>query len=218
MPNPRRVIDPAALKAMTHPLRLRLYYALVIARSTTATELAQSLDASVSLVSYHLRQLARYGYVEPDPDSGDDGRERWWRPTSVGFSFAPGELPGPDGEFAAADAARQLDAHRAAYRQRWLDTQGEWSMTWQDAAVSTDDPLLQMTPAELSAFGREYHELLQSWHERLTGAGTTGSGSQSESGPAVDGAKVADGAETEGSQGTGRERVLIVLQAFPFRP
>jgi len=193
MAGERRVTDPAALRAMAHPLRLRLYYALVLAGSATATRLAEGVDESVSLVSYHLRQLARHGFLTADaePPAGADRRERWWRPTTVGFTWTPSDLDdGPEGAQAVAAALRQSDAHRAAYRQAWLDAQAGWSAAWRDASLTTDTPLLRMTPQELRAFGVEYEQLLRSWRDRL--------------------AARADGEE--------REHVMLALQAFPFRP
>ncbi|TYR45149.1 winged helix-turn-helix domain-containing protein [Streptomyces parvus] len=42
----------------SHPLRMKLYRALFIARRATASQLAEQVDEAVSLVSYHLRKLA----------------------------------------------------------------------------------------------------------------------------------------------------------------
>lgn len=189
----RRVTDPAALRALAHPLRLRLYYALTLAGSATATRLAGGVDESVSLISYHLRQLHRHGYVEPDlePPAEADGRERWWRPTSVGFSWSPSDFSeGPDAVSAAVEASRQMDAHRAAYRQMWLDSQAGWSPQWRDAALSSDNPLLRMHPAELTEFSEQYTGLLKQWRDRLA----------------------------DSPDDPNREQIMIVLQAFPFRP
>jgi DNA-binding transcriptional ArsR family regulator len=178
---------------MAHPLRLRLYYALILAGSATATRLAEGIDESVSLVSYHLRQLAMHGYVEPDPEprATGDGRERWWRPTSVGFSWTPSDFAdSPEQAAVAVSAQRQIDAHRAAYRQAWLDSQSGWSSQWRDAAISSDNPLLRMTPAELTEFSEQYAALMEAWRDRLADA----------------------------PDDPDREQVMVVLQAFPFRP
>jgi DNA-binding transcriptional ArsR family regulator len=176
---------------MAHPLRLRLYYALTLAGSATATRLAQGLDESVSLVSYHLRQLAKHGYVEPDPNRQGDRRHHWWRTTSVGFSWSRSEFASePEEANVAAEAQRQIDAHRAGYRQAWLDSQRAWSAAWRDAAISGDYPLLRMTPAELEEFGRQYLALVGAWRDRLGDA----------------------------PEEPDREHVMLILQAFPFRP
>jgi DNA-binding transcriptional ArsR family regulator len=42
----------------------------------TATMLASRVDESSGSTSYHLRQLARHGFIEEMPKRG--GRERWW--------------------------------------------------------------------------------------------------------------------------------------------
>lgn len=72
------VDDPRALKAVAHPLRVRLLGELRTNGPATATELAGRLGESSGATSYHLRQLARYGFVEADPDRRDR-RERRWR-------------------------------------------------------------------------------------------------------------------------------------------
>jgi hypothetical protein len=57
-------------------LRLRLLDLLRFEGSSTATLLAGRVGESSGATSYHLRQLARYGYIEEAPRQG--GRERWW--------------------------------------------------------------------------------------------------------------------------------------------
>ncbi|MBC2931886.1 helix-turn-helix transcriptional regulator [Nocardioides sp. zg-1228] len=44
----------------------------------TATTLARRLDLNTGATSYHLRQLARHGFIEEDAERGN-GRDRWWR-------------------------------------------------------------------------------------------------------------------------------------------
>ena len=78
----RDVGSPAALKALAHPLRVRLLAALREAGSGTATDLARTLDTDTGSTSYHLRVLARHGFVEEEPraeGSGRHPRERRWR-------------------------------------------------------------------------------------------------------------------------------------------
>jgi DNA-binding transcriptional ArsR family regulator len=68
--------DVAAVRALTHPLRLELLDLLRFEGPSTATLLARRVGESSGATSYHLRQLARYGYIEEERRSG---RERWWR-------------------------------------------------------------------------------------------------------------------------------------------
>ncbi len=177
---------------MAHPLRWRLYDWLLVTESATATQLAGKVDESVSLVSYHLRQLAEHGYVEPDPDppgGATDGRQQWWRPTGDGFSFVPSDFDGsPDEVASLAQARRARDAQYTAYRQAWLDSQAEWGQDWRNAAVTSSNPTLKMTPTELAAFHEEYVSLVQKWKERIAATG----------------------------EDLAREQIMLTLQAFPF--
>lgn len=66
-----------ALRALAHPLRLELLDLLRFEGPSTATLLGQRLGESSGATSYHLRQLAHYGFVSEIPSEGK--RERWWR-------------------------------------------------------------------------------------------------------------------------------------------
>ncbi len=72
------VPGPEALKAMAHPVRLRLIGLLRHDGPSTASALAERLGLNSGATSYHLRQLAKHGYVVDDETLGN-GRERWWR-------------------------------------------------------------------------------------------------------------------------------------------
>lgn len=111
----RRVSDLDTLKAIGHPLRLKLYRALHIKRTATASQLADQVDEAVSLVSYHLRKLADHGLIEPAEGQGTDGRERWWQPSSRGLTFSDEDFDdAPDK--AAVYAAMRPDVLRPARR------------------------------------------------------------------------------------------------------
>lgn len=76
-PPPRELTDVEALKALAHPLRQRIQE-LLRRGPATATTLARALGESTGATSYHLRQLARYGFIEDAPELAG-GRQRWWR-------------------------------------------------------------------------------------------------------------------------------------------
>jgi DNA-binding transcriptional ArsR family regulator len=83
VPRPRRRVSQAVpsasqLKALAHPVRLQMLEMLRLDGPATSTSLAQRLETNTGTVSYHLRQLARHGFIEDDPGRGN-GRERWWR-------------------------------------------------------------------------------------------------------------------------------------------
>jgi DNA-binding transcriptional ArsR family regulator len=65
------------MRALAHPVRLRILELLAQAPST-ATKLAAEIGDSTGSTSYHLRALAKAGLIEEDAERGR-GRERWWR-------------------------------------------------------------------------------------------------------------------------------------------
>jgi DNA-binding transcriptional ArsR family regulator len=70
--------DIAGLRALSHPVRLRMLGLLRSEGPATATSLARRLDLNTGATSYHLRQLAQHGFIEEDTERGS-GRDRWWR-------------------------------------------------------------------------------------------------------------------------------------------
>jgi len=82
--------DPERIRALAHPLRLALLEFLDTGEAT-ATQCAKHTGESVANCSFHLRLLARYGFIEP---AEPRGRERPWR-TSTRETFTPDEsVPG----------------------------------------------------------------------------------------------------------------------------
>ena len=69
---------PSALKALTHPDRLRMLGILRLEGPQTASGLAARLGLNSGATSYHLRQLAQHGFIEDAPELGS-ARDRWWR-------------------------------------------------------------------------------------------------------------------------------------------
>jgi DNA-binding transcriptional ArsR family regulator len=81
MPSARIVPAAESLRALAHPVRLRILGLLRSEGRATATSLAVRLGLNTGATSYHLRQLARHGFIEDDVDGthGGSRRERWWR-------------------------------------------------------------------------------------------------------------------------------------------
>jgi DNA-binding transcriptional ArsR family regulator len=79
------ISDPQAIRALAHEARLEALEELYASQSTrTATELASRCGLTPSAMSYHLRALEKYGFVERSPSEGD-GRERRWK--AAGYSL-----------------------------------------------------------------------------------------------------------------------------------
>ncbi len=73
-----KISDPRVLKVVAHPLRVRLLGLLRADGPATASELGRTVGESSGSTSYHLRELAKFGFIEEDPERRD-GRERRWR-------------------------------------------------------------------------------------------------------------------------------------------
>ncbi|HXH79910.1 helix-turn-helix domain-containing protein [Nocardioides sp.] len=69
--------DIAGLRALSHPVRLRMLSLLRGEGAATATTLAQRLGLNTGATSYHLRQLAQHGFITEDTERGN-ARDRWW--------------------------------------------------------------------------------------------------------------------------------------------
>lgn len=157
--NPLQITDPRAMRALAHPARIAILQHLVIEGPSTATECAEVAGLSPSACSYHLRALARHGFVAEDPASAADGRHRPWRASivSVSFSQDPGQ---PDAVRAASRLLVQsLQARVEEVRAQYQDRLSEYAPEWRDAAGMRQD-VLHVTAAELGSVQAELAAVL----------------------------------------------------------
>jgi hypothetical protein len=166
--NPLRITDPLAMRALAHPARIAILQHLVLDGPATATECAQVAGLSPSACSYHLRALARYGFVGEDPASAADGRHRPWRASVVAISF--GEDPDqPDAVQAAGRLlAASMQARIGEVRAQYLERESDYAPEWRDASGMRQD-VLHVTAQELAAVRAEFAALL-SGYRRLNPA------------------------------------------------
>jgi DNA-binding transcriptional ArsR family regulator len=153
---PRQLTDPAALKALAHPLRQRILRQLDREGPATSTTLARALGENTGATSYHLRQLAEHGFVEDVPDRGQ-GRERWWRARPQDIRFPPrstmdAEMRAAFDEFGRQGVAEDFEAFARFQRER--DAMGEWG-----DAVLFARGALRLTRDELLRFWADYMDL-----------------------------------------------------------
>ncbi|NEK20780.1 ArsR/SmtB family transcription factor, partial [Rhizobium leguminosarum] len=129
------VPDPTALKALAHPVRLRMLGMLRVEGPATATQLAVRLGLNSGATSYHLRQLAQYGFIEEAPHPSR--RDRWWRAshelTSVPASEAEGEALDLDLAFNQAALSLQV-----GQMQQALEEYTELPAEWRKANTASD--------------------------------------------------------------------------------
>lgn len=152
-----RVTDVELMTALAHPLRGELLRHLLAHGPHTASECADAVGSTASNCSWHLRQLAKFGLVEPV--DGADGRQRPWRATIVGLEL---------GELAEDDTMRtaQLAVLGSALRQdqqltqRFLDHNDEIPPEWREAGA-LDSYALKVTPDELTELAAKVDALLR---------------------------------------------------------
>ncbi|RJK97694.1 ArsR/SmtB family transcription factor [Vallicoccus soli] len=158
-----RVSDPVVLRAVAHPLRTRLLAHLRLHGPATASALARALGESSGATSYHLRQLARYGFVEPDPEQASR-REKRWRARHDYTDVDLPDLADPEARDALDELlAAQQEGLREGLRRRRREGPG-WPGEWQ-AAHASSDLLVQVTAEELADLKRRITALLLE-HER----------------------------------------------------
>lgn len=127
--------DPQAMLALAHPTRLALLELLAREGALTATEAGRHLGESPGTMSWHLRLLARHGFVVEAP--GAAGRRRPWTLTATGTRWDP-ELGTAD-ERRAADALLAVVVERSMTQLRaWLAARYSAPRQWQRAAALSD--------------------------------------------------------------------------------
>ena len=157
----RRVADATTLRALSHPLRIQLMEALGMHGTMTATEVGELIGESPTTCSFHLRQLARYGFVEEA--GGGKGRARPWRIASEGLQLTstPGD---PESELAAEALSRLIQDRQVSRYQTWRATRHSYPVEWVNAATSTEH-LIYLTADELRELNDAIARLIDSRFE-----------------------------------------------------
>jgi DNA-binding transcriptional ArsR family regulator len=160
----RQVSDAQTMRALSHPVRIALLEVLGVEGPMTATEVGERIGESPTTCSFHLRQLARYGFVEEA--GGGKGRARPWRMTTLDIAIKGHD--DPEAEIAAGVLAgivveRQRDRYRT-----WQDTKAAYPREWRKAAGESE-VVLYLTAEELEQLREELSEVLRP-HVRQRGA------------------------------------------------
>jgi len=144
------------MRALAHPTRLALLDHLHAVEHATATECSEFVGDSPSSCSYHLRALAKWGFVE-EAEKGA-GRERPWRATATRIEFPSDGLEATvlRDELVARQQQRVRDALR---REHTLPPRFR-------RAAQTSSATLELTPAELEQLGERFEELLDEFRGR----------------------------------------------------
>ena len=159
----RELRDPKDMRALAHPTRLALIEVLTLHGPMTATEASGYVGESPSSCSFHLRTLARHGFVD---DTGDGtGRQRPWRIRHLGTSVRTDQEGDPGTRTAALTLADLfLDRQVARFRNaRSRQVPPEWRPN-----VTAHEMVSWLTPDEARQLTDEIMTIMDRYKNRIT--------------------------------------------------
>jgi len=131
-----RIVDMESLKALAHPLRVKILDTLSTYGEFTASGLGERLGESSGATSYHLRQLEKHNFVREVVGKGT-GRERWWERVPGGITIdSPRDDSTPSERAASRLVLREWMTNRTILLNDFLDN-GEEVLTkdWVEAST-----------------------------------------------------------------------------------
>ncbi|UTT60267.1 winged helix-turn-helix domain-containing protein [Cellulosimicrobium cellulans] len=152
------VQDPAALRAIAHPLRQRILMELAVLGHARAADLARATGEPANSVSFHLRVLARAGMIVEAPEHARDRRDRVWKNVAQSYAVEPG----------APDAVRHVVRPALAWAEETF-RRGSATGPREDRILALST--LALTPEQAAAMTREVEELIERWTARLLDEG-----------------------------------------------
>jgi DNA-binding transcriptional ArsR family regulator len=162
--NPRKLTDPRAMRALAHPVRMALLEALAHAGTLTATQASDLLGESPANCAFHLRTLAKYGYVEEA--GGGRGRERPWRRVHETLDITTNQA-----DLSSAMAARELTRFWVGMmleRARTALSQEElWPAGFRHRGLGMDQYLTYLTAEEAHQLSEDAYRLFLPFFERV---------------------------------------------------
>lgn len=164
------VPEPATrdqLRALAHPLRMRLMEQVGRRGTARAADLAEDLGIPANSVSYHLRILARGGVVVEAPEAARDRRDRVWKLAQTSFRSGAAGAPEDDDAsdamaLAAFDWMRSAWVAERAHRATAVAADGTDVKDSEDgdADADADATLLATTLRVTAAQAEELTELI----------------------------------------------------------
>ncbi|MFC8963974.1 ArsR/SmtB family transcription factor [Streptomyces sp. NPDC057094] len=157
--------DLATLKALAQPRRQRILQHLTLHGPATSASLARELGLNTGATSYHLRELARFGFVEEQPEADGHGRERWWRAVPGDRRFPPRSRQSAEMRLVMDELNHHAHAadlelfEKAQARTQTQTRTGADEDSWADAFPYSRGSI-RLTLPELHAFFEEYIALL----------------------------------------------------------
>ncbi len=156
--------DARAIRALAHPVRLRLLEELTLRGPMTATEAADHVDESPSSCSFHLRSLAKYGFIEEA--EGGTGRQRPWRVVAVGNRWRSDPAQAVAARTAGQALAEQVRRRDRELLREHLARADELPDEWTEAVIHSNFGGW-LTAGELQEIGEALVAMWQPYLERL---------------------------------------------------
>lgn len=155
------VSEPERVRALAHPIRLALLDVLEQGGEHTATQCAEAIGESVASCSFHLRILAKYGFIEAVERRG---REKPWRSVGRSRTAAP-DFDDP-ASVRAVGALAELTLLRETERiSAFLSTLHRLPPEYRDA-VGLVKSTFWATPEELAELARDLQALIGRFSDR----------------------------------------------------
>lgn len=156
-----RRLDSGALKALAHPLRVRIFDLLSAHGPQTASSLASMLGETSGSTSYHLRTLSAHDLIHEVEGRGT-ARERWWELPEGRI-----DIPGPSQSMSPANRAAAQIVSSEFFRLRHETLMSyvnrpdtEVPEGWKDAGLIATT-LLEMTPSQMEDLKEELMKVIE---------------------------------------------------------
>lgn len=159
-----RMLDAGALRALAHPIRVRIFDILSQYGPQTASSLAERLHESSGSTSYHLRALAKQDLIREVPGRGT-GRERWWERPRGPVAFGnPDALRTPSGRAATqvvvTETLNRRHQQLMEFIERGLDP--EMDGEWRDSTIITT-ATARLNPEQLRGLSEKIQKLIDEY-------------------------------------------------------
>ena len=155
--------DAKAMRALAHPLRMAILELFAVRETLTATQASEALGESPANCAFHLRTLAKYGFVREA--GGGRGRERPWTLVNRTMTLTTNQ-PDPQTALAAGELGR-------VWLERWIDrarklySSSDRVPGWDEASGWSDSHVF-LTADESTELRGEMRRMLKRYEDRLT--------------------------------------------------
>ncbi|WP_372969413.1 ArsR/SmtB family transcription factor [Microbacterium sp.] len=164
-----RTLDSGSLKALAHPLRVRIYDLLSERGPQTASSLAALIGETSGATSYHLRALAAHDLIREVTGRGT-ARERWWERPKGRIN-----LPGPDEQQSPSNRAAAQIVTSEFFRLRHQTLMDYMNRStadepeeWRDSGLVMTT-MLDLTAPQMTELAGELSAVVEAAIERYRG-------------------------------------------------